>query len=185
MWDIGNWGSRGWQGSPVAHRTGRQRWVRVLIVLSAFRQSTSVLCSTGHRLSKLLSTLCSGDVCQCAEGEAGPGAGPGRWQGWGLPCLIRALAFREVPSPAPSPGAGADGGGWLQDEVRLLLPPRGVRSAFPGPCAWPALGVSLLVPILSQAPMQPLCPDPSLQASQPRGSSPSLPSPRFLPRLPG
>lgn len=87
MWDIGNWGSRGWQGSPVAHRTGRQRWVRVLIVLSAFRQSTSVLCSTGHRLRANSCPPCV-LVTSASVLRVRPGQGQGRGGGRAGACLV-------------------------------------------------------------------------------------------------
>lgn len=123
-----------WQGSPAAPRDWRaERGDCALTPRSAF--SPEHKCSVFYGAptkSKLLSTLCSGDVCQCAEGETqGPGAGVGRWHGWGLHSLIWAPDFREVPSTAPGPGAGAAGYGWLQDEVRLLLSPSGLRSVFP------------------------------------------------------
>ena len=89
------------------------------------------------RKSKFLSTLCSADVCQCAEGETlGRGSGVGRRRGWGLHSLTWAPDFREVPSTAPGPGAWAAGHGGLPDEICLLLSPSGLRSVFP-PGPWP------------------------------------------------
>ena len=50
------------------------------------------------RKSKLLSTLCSADVCQCAEGETlGRGSGVGRRRGWGLHGFTWALTSGKCP----------------------------------------------------------------------------------------
>lgn len=77
--------------------------------------------------SKFLSTLCSGDVCQCAEGEAPGRLVRSRLTGWGGPCPRSSWPhLREVPATAPCPGAGAAGRGRLQDEVCLLPSPSGV-----------------------------------------------------------
>lgn len=112
--------------------------------------------------SKLLSTLCSADVCQCAEGETGLRA-CGRAGGalTGLTSSPLGPDLREVPSAAARPGAGAGGRRRLQDEVRLLLPPRGLRSVCPSVLriAGRAASVAGL--------RRPLCSDATLQPSAP------------------
>lgn len=80
MWDIGNWGSRRWQGSPVAPQDWEAK--RETYSNSPLWFSPENKCSVFYGAptkSKLLSTLCSADVCQCAEGETqGLGVGLGR-----------------------------------------------------------------------------------------------------------
>lgn len=77
---------KGGRGSCGSMGLGRQR--RGLWPNSSLCFSSEHKCSVFYGAptkSKLLSTLCSADVCQCAEGETqGLGAGVGRWPGWGL-----------------------------------------------------------------------------------------------------
>lgn len=87
--------------------------------------------------SKLLSTLCSADVCQCAEGENEAWVGLG--DGWGgRPSWSHLIPdLREVPETATLTGARGAGQGWLPHEVCLLLSTSGVWSVVPAPCPPP------------------------------------------------
>lgn len=72
----------------------RQRGEALTPCCSSLDHKCSVFYAAPSK-SKLLSTLCSADVCQCAEGEMRPG---GRGWKWGAPSWSHlTLALREVP----------------------------------------------------------------------------------------
>lgn len=89
---VGLGGSEGWRVLGV-HGLGRQRQASALMN-APLCFSPEHKCSVFYgapRKSKLLSTLCSADVCQCAEGET-----PDRGSGVG-----RGLAGAYTVSPGP------------------------------------------------------------------------------------
>lgn len=85
LWQVRLWGL-----APLIRDTSRQgggggrKRPGLHEVLKSCRLSLDHKCSVFYAAptkSKLLSTLCSADVCQCAEGEERPGEGHGDWLG--------------------------------------------------------------------------------------------------------
>lgn len=98
LWHAGSGGLTPPRGTTVwgdpAPEMPRQRGEALTPGCSSLDHKCSVFYAAPSK-SKLLSTLCSADVCQCAEGEMRPGG-----QGWemGAPSWSHlTLALREVP----------------------------------------------------------------------------------------
>lgn len=97
-----DWGCGGAGRSWGSRLAGRRAGALTLSLLSS-EHKCSVFYGAPAK-SKLLSTLCSGDVCQCAEGEAPGGGGGGRAVGGrgrgrdlSCPCLTWALPSGKCP----------------------------------------------------------------------------------------